>query len=160
MNHQSLTPDSRLVLGIWFFATVGSLTAASRCTWAFSRDGGIPGSHIWRKVDDRFGLPVYSLLLSTVVMALLGLIYLGSTAAFSAFTGGKPQAIHVLEPSADENIICAVATICLGCSYAFPVLCSLLRRRKMVQGAAWSLGKFGYAIVSTLTNNRLVLQSD
>ncbi|KAL0255391.1 hypothetical protein I308_100195 [Cryptococcus tetragattii IND107] len=115
-----------LILGIWVFAAIGSLTAASRCTWAFSRDGGIPASGWWKKVDQRFGIPVNSLILSTIVCALLGLIYLGSSAAFNAFTG--------------------VATICLGCSYAFPVFCSLLRRREAVRNASFSLGKFGYVI--------------
>ncbi|OCF37465.1 GabA permease [Kwoniella heveanensis BCC8398] len=115
-----------LILGIWVFATIGSLTAASRCTWAFSRDGGIPASGWWKVVNPRFGIPINSLILSTVVCALLGLIYLGSSAAFNAFTG--------------------VATICLGCSYAFPVLCSLLRRRHMVAKAPFSLGKAGFVI--------------
>ncbi|WRT64944.1 uncharacterized protein IL334_001884 [Kwoniella shivajii] len=115
-----------LILGIWVFATIGSLTAASRCTWAFSRDGGIPGSGWWKVVNPRFGIPINSLILSTIVCALLGLIYLGSDAAFNAFTG--------------------VATICLGCSYAFPVLCSLLRGRKIVKDAPYSLGKAGFAI--------------
>lgn len=115
-----------LILGIWVFAAIGSLTAASRCTWAFSRDGGIPASGWWKKVDQKFGIPVNSLILSTIVCALLGLIYLGSSAAFNAFTG--------------------VATICLGCSYAFPVFCSLLRRREAVRNASFSLGKFGYVI--------------
>nr|ODN86931.1 GabA permease [Cryptococcus depauperatus CBS 7841] len=115
-----------LILGVWVFAAIGSLTAASRCTWAFSRDGGIPCSRWWKKVNNQFGIPVNSLILSTVVCALLGLIYLGSSAAFNAFTG--------------------VATICLGSSYAFPVLCSLLRRRQAVVNAPYSLGKFGYVI--------------
>lgn len=75
-------------------------------------------------------MPLNSLYLSTVVCALLGLIYLGSSAAFAAFTG--------------------VATICLGMSYAFPVLCSLLRGRKLVKDAPYSLGRFGYFIVRHL----------
>ncbi|GFZ43713.1 hypothetical protein JCM24511_01433 [Saitozyma sp. JCM 24511] len=119
-----------LILGIWAFAAIGSLTAASRCTWAFSRDGGIPGSQWWKKVNPRFGVPLNGLILSTVVCALLGLIYLGSSAAFNAFTG--------------------VATICLGCSYAYPVLCSLVRGRKMVRNAPFSLGKAGF-FVNTVT---------
>jgi len=41
-----------------------------------------------------------------------------------------------------------VATICLGCSYAYPVLCSLIRGRRDVRNAPFSLGKFGYLIVS------------
>ncbi len=76
------------VLGIWAFATIGSLTAASRCTWAFSRDGGIPGSQWWKVVNTRHQVPLNALILSTVVCALLGLIYLGNAAAFNAFTGG------------------------------------------------------------------------
>ena len=43
-----------------------------------------------------------------------------------------------------------MATICLGCSYAFPVFCSLVRGRKMVKGAPYPLGKFGYFIVRVL----------
>ena len=39
-----------LILGIMFFAGVGALTAASRCTYAFARDGAIPGSRAWRRV--------------------------------------------------------------------------------------------------------------
>ncbi|KAH8090415.1 amino acid/polyamine transporter I [Filobasidium floriforme] len=115
-----------LILGIWAFAAVGSLTAASRCTWSFSRDGGIPASGVWKKVDKRFGLPLNALILSAVVDALLGCIYFGSSAAFNAFTG--------------------VATICLGASYMFPVMCSVLRRRELVKNAPFSLGRFGYAI--------------
>lgn len=117
-----------LIYGIWAFSSIGSLTAASRCAWAFSRDGGIPGSGIWKQVNPRLDLPLNSLLLSSTVCALLGLIYLGSSAAFNAFTG--------------------VATICLGCSYAVPVFCSLVRRRRDVQGAPYSLGKIGYLVVS------------
>lgn len=95
MARNCTQPDSSpflaIVLGIWAFAAVGSLTAASRCTWSFSRDGGIPASGVWRKVNKRFGLPLNALILSAVVDALLGLIYLGSSAAFNAFTGGQSR---------------------------------------------------------------------
>jgi amino acid transporter len=63
-----------LILGILFFAGIGALTAASRCTYAFARDGAIPGSKLWSQVNHRFDIP-------------LGLIYFGSTAAFNSFTG-------------------------------------------------------------------------
>ncbi|KAJ9103976.1 hypothetical protein QFC21_002439 [Naganishia friedmannii] len=115
-----------LIYGIWLFAFIGSLTAASRATWAFARDGGIPASFLWKKVNARTQVPINALLLSAVVNALLGLIYLGSYAAFNAFTG--------------------VATICLGASYGFPILCSLLRKRALVKDAPFSLGKFGFLI--------------
>lgn len=120
-----------LILGIWFFAGVGALTAASRCTYAFSRDGAIPGSALWSKVDKRFDIPLWGLVLSAVVDCLLALIYFGSTAAFNSFTG--------------------VATICLATSYGLPILVSVLRGRKNVRNATYSLGKFGYAInIATL----------
>ncbi|KAI9802501.1 MAG: hypothetical protein M1825_002886 [Sarcosagium campestre] len=115
-----------LILGILFFAGTGALTASSRCTYAFARDGAIPGSRFWSKVDPRFDIPLNGLFLSSTVIALLGLIYFGSTAAFNAFTG--------------------VATICLSTSYGVPIFVSLLRNRKMVRNSSFSLGRFGYVI--------------
>jgi amino acid permease (GABA permease) len=120
-----------LILGILFFAGVGALTAASRCTYAFARDGAIPGYKLWSKVDKRLGVPLWGIILSTAVDCLLGLIYFGSTAAFNSFTG--------------------VATICLSTSYGLPILISVIRGRKAVKNSTFSLGKFGYAInIATL----------
>jgi amino acid transporter len=115
-----------LILGILFFAGVGALTAASRCTYAFARDGAIPGSQLWARVGRRFNIPLWGPVLSTVVDVILGCIYFGSTAAFNAFTG--------------------VATICLSCSYGIPILVSLIRGRKAVRHSTFSLGRFGFAI--------------
>ncbi|KAK5443468.1 hypothetical protein LTS15_010613 [Exophiala xenobiotica] len=115
-----------LILGILFFAGTGALTAASRCTYAFARDGAIPGSRIWSRVNPRFDIPLWGLVLSTVVDCLLGLIYFGSTAAFNAFTG--------------------VATICLSTSYGIPILVNVIRGRKATKHATFSLGKFGFFI--------------
>jgi len=115
-----------LLLGVLFFAGVGALTAASRCTYAFARDGAIPGSRLWSRVDKRLDVPLWGIILSTVVDCLLGLIYFGSTAAFNSFTG--------------------VATICLSTSYGIPILISLLRGRKLLKHSSFSLGKFGFAI--------------
>ena len=71
-------------------------------------------------------MPLWGLVLSTVVDCLLGLIYFGSTAAFNSFTG--------------------VATICLSCGYGLPILVSVLRRRELLRGSTFSLGRFGYTI--------------
>jgi amino acid transporter len=115
-----------LILGILFFAGIGALTAASRCTYAFARDGAIPGYKLWAKVSKRFDVPLWGIILSTIVDCLLGLIFFGSSAAFYSFTG--------------------VATICLSTSYGLPILISVLRGRKAVKHSTFSLGKFGYAI--------------
>lgn len=115
-----------LILGILIFAGTGALTAASRCTYAFARDGAIPGSRLWARVDKRFDIPLMALVLSTIVDCLLGLIYFGSSAAFNSFTG--------------------VATICLSTSYGMPILISVIRGRRAVRNSSFSLGRFGYAI--------------
>ncbi|EUC42809.1 hypothetical protein COCMIDRAFT_102520 [Bipolaris oryzae ATCC 44560] len=115
-----------LILGILLFAGTGALTAASRCTYAFARDGAIPGSRLWARVDKRFDIPLMALVLSTIVDCLLGLIYFGSSAAFNSFTG--------------------VATICLSTSYGMPILISVIRGRRAVRNSSFSLGRFGYAI--------------
>lgn len=115
-----------LILGILIFAGTGALTASSRCTYAFARDGAIPGSRWFGTTNEKLGIPLWGLVLSTTVDCLLGLIYFGSTAAFNSFTG--------------------VATICLSCGYGLPILVSVLRQRKMVQSSTFSLGRFGYTI--------------
>lgn len=115
-----------LLYGVLFFAGVGALTASSRCTYAFARDGAIPGSRIWSRVNKRLDVPLWGIILSTTIDCLLGLIYFGSSAAFNAFTG--------------------VTTICLSTSYGIPILISVLRGRKLVRRSTFSLGKFGFAI--------------
>lgn len=72
------------VLGVGVFCSISITTTASRCTWAFARDRAIPLSKLWARLDlDQ--VPVFALLLTTVVQMLLGLINLGSTSAFTAF---------------------------------------------------------------------------
>lgn len=120
-----------LILGILFFAGVGSLTAASRCLYAFSRDGAVPGSKWWAKVDHRVDVPLNALVLSTVVQGLLGLIYLGSAAAFNGFVGA--------------------ATICLSTSYAIPIALLAFRGRHLVDHATFKLGTLLGLILNWIT---------
>lgn len=114
------------VIGTMLFAGIAALTASSRCVYAFARDGAIPGSLQWRKIDERFKIPVFALLLSTLVICSMGLIYFGSAAAFNAFTGAT--------------------CICLSASFVSPVLISLLRGRRLVKHSTFSLGKWGYLL--------------
>lgn len=115
-----------LILGVLFFAGVGAITAASRCTYAFARDSAIPGHRIWSRVHQWLDVPLNAILLTTVVNAVLGCIYFGSSAAFNSFTG--------------------VCTVCLSTSYGLPVLVSVIRGRRSVRGSPFSLGKFGLLI--------------
>lgn len=103
---------------------VSCVTAASRCTWAFARDGAIPGSGWFKQVNSRLEVPLNAMLLGMIVEILLGCIYFGSEAAFSAFSG--------------------VGVILLTLSYAMPVAVSLvLRQRRDIRKASFNLGIVG-----------------
>jgi len=110
-----------LVLGL--ICGVGCTTATSRCTWAFARDGAIPGSQWWKQVNTTLGLPLNAMMLTMVVEILLGCIYFGSTAAYNAFSG--------------------VGVIFLTVSYAIPILASLLAGRRHLKGAPFNMGVLG-----------------
>lgn len=114
-----------LVLAI--FCGIGCTTAASRCTWAFSRDGAIPGSKWWRQIHPKLDVPLNAMMLSMVIQLLLGLIYFGAPAAFNAFSG--------------------VGVICLTTSYAVPIAVSLLGGRKHIKH-----GQFDMRIVGAISN--------
>jgi len=111
------------LLVLAFFCGIGCTTAASRCTWAFARDGAIPGSRWWKRVHRRFDVPLNAMMLSMVVQILLGLIYFGSAAAFNAFSG--------------------VGVICLTLSYAVPIVVSVLDRRRHIKNGRFNLGVVG-----------------
>lgn len=110
-----------LVLGI--LCGTSCTTAASRCTWAFSRDGAIPGSRWWRVVNKKLDVPLNAMMLSMVIQIALGCIYFGSLAAFNAFIGS--------------------AVIFLTLAYTSPVVVSLLGGRKSLKLGAYDFGVFG-----------------
>jgi amino acid transporter len=55
-----------------FFCTIACLTSASRMTFAFSRDGAIPGSRMWSKVSAS-KVPANAVMLVAVIGALITL---------------------------------------------------------------------------------------
>lgn len=117
-----------LVLMITFFCSISITVAASRATWAFARDDALPGARLWARVSSTHGVPIWSLVLVTLVQMLLGLINLGSSSAFLAFV--------------------SVGVIALAVSYAIPIGISLAHRRDEVLGARWNCGK----VIGTVAN--------
>lgn len=109
-----------LVLVATLFCSVSITVAASRTTWAFARDDAMPFAKIWSRVDQRLGVPVYGIILLTVVQMLLGLINLGSSSAFTAFV--------------------SVGVIALAAAYAVPITLSLFHGRREVATAPWNCG--------------------
>jgi amino acid transporter len=74
-----------------FFCGMASVTANSRMIYAFSRDGAIPGSRLWHKINKRTRTPTNAIWLGVTLSAILGLLSLyqkgGFSTAFFAMTG-------------------------------------------------------------------------
>src|SRR6266705_683380 len=67
-----------IVVGAQFYCGMSSVTANSRMIYAFSRDGAIPGSAFWHKVNKRTRTPTNSIWLAAVAAFILGMQYLWS----------------------------------------------------------------------------------
>ena len=72
-----------LIILMWC-ATFGFLATASRQTWAFARDRGLPFSNYFAHVNKRLALPLRAIVLCSIIPCLIGLINIGSTVAFNA----------------------------------------------------------------------------
>ncbi|KJZ77634.1 hypothetical protein HIM_02811 [Hirsutella minnesotensis 3608] len=101
------------------FATLSVMTTSSRMIFAFARDGGLPASRFFAKVHPRLGLPLNALGLTSVIVVLFGLIFLGSTSAF--------------------NAIISASVVALDLSYAMPIAVNCLRGRKTLPDRKWRL---------------------
>ncbi|KAH8674762.1 amino acid/polyamine transporter I [Tricladium varicosporioides] len=111
----------------FFGCLVGNATTSSRTIWAVSRDGAFPFSNIWMRVNQRFKMPLNAMLLSGTCISLYGLIFLGSTTAFSAMVGA--------------------AIIFLQTSCIIPQAILLYRGRdRVLPERYFSLGRFGAPI--------------
>lgn len=119
-----------LVLIITLFCSISITVAASRTTWAFARDDAMPLSKIWARVNPRLGVPVWSIVLLTIIQMLLGLINLGSSSAFTAFV--------------------SVGVIALATAYAIPIALSLWNGRREVMKAQWNCGRIVGPIVNVI----------
>jgi amino acid permease (GABA permease) len=108
-----------------FFCGMASVTANSRMIYAFSRDGAVPGSKYWHKVNKRTRTPTNSIWFAVVGAMILGLPSLYQNKGYSvAFFA-----------------IVSVAVVGLYISYIIPVLLRRLRGPNFTPGP-WQLGKW------------------
>ncbi len=107
-----------------FFCGMASVTANSRMAYAFSRDGALPGSRLWRKVNPRTGTPTNSIWLCVVCSAILVLPALWNATAYAAAT--------------------AIAVIGLYVAYVTPVFLRL--RSPDFRPGPWNLGRWSAPI--------------
>jgi amino acid transporter len=103
-----------------YFCGMASVTANSRMSYAFSRDGALPGSALWSKVNSRTGTPTNSIWLCTVCALILASPALKSTTAYLAVT--------------------SIAVIGLYIAYVTPVL--LRRLNPDFRVGVWNLGRW------------------
>jgi len=77
-----------IVLGAQFFCGMASVTANSRMIYAFSRDGALPGSKHWHKINKRTRTPTNGIWLAVTLSWLLvaPAYWRGSAVAYFAVT--------------------------------------------------------------------------
>ncbi|KAI0451669.1 amino acid/polyamine transporter I [Xylaria acuta] len=66
-----------------FSAMTGILASTSRIYWAFSRDRGLPGWKLLHRVNPRTGVPLYSVLTTSIIAIILSLVTIGGSTAFN-----------------------------------------------------------------------------
>src|SRR6202012_4560010 len=75
-----------VVIGAQLFCGMSSVTANSRMIYAFSRDGALPASGVWHRVNKRPRTPTNAIWLAAVGALILGLPYLWNSTAYAAVT--------------------------------------------------------------------------
>src|SRR5271170_8334367 len=114
-----------VAIGAQLFCGMSSVTANSRMIYAFSRDGALPGSQIWHKVNKRTRTPTNAIWLAAAGALILGLPYLWNDAAYAAVT--------------------SIATIGLYIAYVSPTYLRLRQGANFNRGP-WHLGRWSYPI--------------
>jgi len=110
-----------VVVGAQFYCGMSSVTANSRMIYAFSRDGAIPGSSFWHRINPRTRTPTNSIWFAAVGAFILGLPYLVNYTAYAAVT--------------------SIAVIGLYIAYGIPIFLRLRAGRSFVPGP-WQLGRW------------------
>jgi amino acid transporter len=120
-----------IVIGAQFYCGMSSVTANSRMIYAFARDGAIPGSRFWHRINHRTRTPTNSIWLAAGGAFLLGLPYLWSPVAYFAVT--------------------SIAVVGLYVAYVAPVFLRLRAGSRFKEGP-WTLGRWSrpVGIVATL----------
>lgn len=70
-----------------FIACIGLFLTSSRTLWTLARDKGTPFSGFFSQISPRYHNPANAILFCASLTTVLGVIYVGSKTAFSAFVG-------------------------------------------------------------------------
>lgn len=100
-------------------------TWQSRLCWSFARDRGLPGHHILSVIHPTLDVPFNAHSISCFIVALLGLLYLGSSTAF--------------------NSMVTACIVLLYASYVVPIVALLYKGRNNIPHGPFWLGPIGLA---------------
>ena len=114
-----------VAIGAQLFCGMSSVTANSRMIYAFSRDGALPGSATWHRVNKRTRTPTNAIWLAAAGALILGLPYLWNGTAYAAVT--------------------SIAVIGLYIAYVLPTFLRLRQGENFERGP-WHLGRWSYLV--------------
>jgi len=114
-----------IAIGAQLFCGMSSVTANSRMIYAFSRDGALPFSNFWHRVNKRTRTPTNAIWLAAAGAFILGLPYLWNPTAYAAVT--------------------SIAVIGLYIAYVTPTFLRLRKGEDFKRGP-WHLGRWSYVV--------------
>lgn len=114
-----------ITIGAQLFCGMASVTANSRMIYAFSRDGALPASELWHRINPRTRTPTNAVWLAAGGAFLLGLPYLWNATAYAAVT--------------------SIAVIGLYIAYVLPTFLRL-RRGDAFERGPWHLGRWSHLV--------------
>ncbi len=114
-----------VAIGAQLFCGMSSVTANSRMIYAFSRDGALPASGFWHRVNKRTRTPTNAIWLAAAGALILGLPYLWNSTAYAAVT--------------------SIAVIGLYIAYVLPTFLRLRQGASFKRGP-WHLGRWSVPI--------------
>jgi amino acid permease (GABA permease) len=110
-----------IAIGAQLFCGMASVTANSRMIYAFSRDGALPASSVWHRINPRTRTPTNAIWLAAGGAFVLGLPYLWNATAYAAVT--------------------SIAVIGLYIAYVLPTFLRL-RQGADFEPGPWNLGRW------------------
>ena len=124
----SLSAATAMVCGLFvisFAVNLGSIASASRLTWAWARDGGLPAYFSY--ISPRHRVPVRAIWLPIIIVMALACLNVVNYAVFGAFI--------------------ALASLACFASYFIAIACMLKARLSTkVEFGEWKLGRLGVPI--------------
>ncbi|KAF2759192.1 putative GABA permease [Pseudovirgaria hyperparasitica] len=118
-----------IFIALLMCCAIGNLATASRQFFAFARDDGMPGAHIWSRVTTvGVAIPLHAILISMTISIAIALINIGSTAAF--------------------NSVVSLVTAADFSTYFLSIICILTKRLRgePLLPSRWSMGKWAIPV--------------